>query len=179
MIDGETVDTCGIFNLDWEFRHFLETGKFMGGCADESSVANAFLMSIGIASTITSVRWGTTGYTGHFHVTYYDPPSKTWKIYGEQLGIDKRAGSGMTEVNVFYLFVPPANERGYTYWYDTIEKDLWIWKSGAWHTIFPITLDEVNRRFSVGVPTSEVKQWLLYSQCDSEKNVGWIPYREG
>ena len=162
LVDGETVDNCGIFNVDWQFERYEKTGMFVGGCADEASVANGFLMSIGIASTITSVRWGTKGDTGHFHVAYYEPSKRVWRICGEQLGIDVRAGSGVNPVNVFYLFVPPVNENGYALWQDDFEQNLWIWKSKAWCMMFPTTIDELARMFSHGVDSSLIKQWVLY-----------------
>jgi hypothetical protein len=162
-VNGTVVDACGIFNVDWQYQHFLATGQFIGGCADEASVANAWLMSIGVSSTIATVRWGTTGYSGHFHVTYYDPYEKVWKIYGEQLQIDIEYGSGQTPVDVFYIFVPPVNQHGYTEWRSTREHGLWMWQSKAWHTLYPTTISDLGSMFSSGVPTSEMKQWLLYS----------------
>jgi len=164
LVDGETVDNCGIFNVDWQFEQYLKTDKFVGGCADEASVANGFMIAIGTASTITSVRWGTKGDTGHFHVAYYEPHKGIWKINAEQLGIDVSAGSGKTLVNVFYLFIPPVNQKLYILWGDGVEQNLWIWKSKAWCMLFPTTIDELSRMFSRGVDSSQIKRWLLYGE---------------
>jgi len=163
MVEGELVDSCGIFNVDWQFEQYLGTNRFMGGCADEASVVNAYLTSVGVASTITSVRWGPTGYTGHYHVAYYEPGKNVWKTYVKQLGIDLEAGSGQNPVNVFYLYVPPVNQKGYVLYEDTREQNLWIRKSKAWYVLFPTTINELNHMFSDGVPTSQTKRWLLYS----------------
>jgi hypothetical protein len=73
------------------------------------------------------------------------------------------AGSGKSPANVFYIFVPPVNLRAYTEWHSSYEQNLWIWKSKAWYMLFPTTIDQLNRMFSNGVPTSQMKQWLLYS----------------
>jgi hypothetical protein len=154
-IDGQSVINHNFNSADLEFSYFVENGKGIGWCSDEMGLLNAFSKSWGIA---TSALWGDLiiggkKESGHTHVIYYDPLNRVWKADPSQLDIDVQ-----NKFNLFYISTPKVSLKGFS------ESNR---GSGLNFVFSKFTLNQtdvngVRSMFLFGVPSSEMKQWLLY-----------------
>jgi hypothetical protein len=163
MVDGEEVVNHDMNNVDFEFRYYLENGKGIGDCGDESGLIDGFCKSWGIASTyvmhqsydseMTQIVWS------HMKVSYYEPVSKTWRICEDQLNI------GINEPYQFTLMVyrPPVIQPDYLNYRPDPPFRFREYGNMCYIPPTRLTAREIKDMFSLGVATSKVKQWLLYS----------------
>jgi len=166
VIDGEEWPARNMNNADFEFEHFLEHGKGIGVCEDNMVLRDAFLKSWGIATLPFSVYFSGSGDTQPIH---YNPLKRIWKLYDRRL-MDQRNNYDLVRFEKYdlYIFKPPVVQPGY---FDRINNS----KAAE---VDPIRRGEVNNSFYplfnlspkrlyeiliVGAPTSQMKQWLLYS----------------
>lgn len=151
---GEKTVNHNMNNANLEFDYLLENGKAIGVCDDEMTIVDAFLKSWGIPSGSMTRTYGTEDGSNHTHVFYYEPALRTWKSYEQQLTI-----GAQFECNV-YIFLPPIIQHNYyIYYQDNLQ---WYMKMlNLYHKILGVSGNEVKELFIKGVPTSEVKQWIL------------------
>jgi hypothetical protein len=165
-VDGEEWPARNLNNADFEFEYFLQHGKGIGVCEDSMVLRDAFLKSWGVATLPFSVYFPGSGDTQPLH---YDPSMRTWKLYDRRL-MDPMPNYDLVRFRRYdlYIFRPPVVQPGY---FGEIEGN-----QAA--EVDPIRRGEVNRSFYPifnisperlreillgGVPTSQMKQWLLYS----------------
>lgn len=164
IIDGRNVSIGNINNVNWQFQYFQQKDQGIGGCTDEAALVDGFAKSWGIATTghfIMNKLSGTTRtteFTAHTYVTYFDPATQSWKAYIKQLDMNI---DWIPESSVAFLGVlkPPVNQVGYIKgWNEDV-----FFVSNMFHMVRNTSLNEVAKTWSIGVPTSQMKQWLLYS----------------
>lgn len=159
-VDGEKVKNWEIYNVDYYFRYYIETGKGRGDCGDETAFIDAWLKSWGIASNFVVHQRIIEGrFYGHAHIIYYEPASKTWKAYYQQAS--PRMYYNEPEL-IFYVFFfrPPVIQQGY--FLRTEIKDS---RMGIGGRVFmkQYSVESFGNAFHAGLPTAEMKRWLLYS----------------
>lgn len=150
---GEKTVNHNMNNANLEFDHFLKTGKGIGVCDDEMTIVDAFLKSVGIPSGAMVRTYGTKDGSNHTHVFYYEPSSKTWKSYGKQLSI------GLSPNWNVYLFKVPVIQHNY-YKYHRDNQQRYMKMLDLYHKILRSPGYEIKEMFLVGVPTSQMKEWL-------------------
>jgi hypothetical protein len=164
IVDGLNVSIGNINNVNWQFDYFVKNDQGIGGCTDEAALVDGFAKSWGIATTAhfrMNKLTGTTRrteFTAHTYVTYYDPQTRSWKAYSKQLFIDT---GWMPKDSVSFLGVlePPVRQPGYIL---SRNEDVFF-VGNLFHMIRNTSLDEIANTWTIGVQTSEMKQWLLYS----------------
>jgi hypothetical protein len=162
VIAGEKHRSWFLFTPNHQFDFYLQNGYVTGNCMDETVFVGAWLKSWGIAST--GIWSQAEPDTGHIYPTYYEPGSRTWKAYPAQLAwyIEESQYLGKEVTLVFFnIYKPPVKQEGYV----RIQPLLSKWFGGNMYTTFEqgFTLDSIREIFTIGVATSQVKQWLLYS----------------
>jgi hypothetical protein len=108
IVDNESVPNRHINNVNWELRHFTETGKILGVCNDEATFVADLAKSVGIATTLVNVNWKTDGHT---FAVYFNPPKRDWRMYAKQM-----LNLNISDDDAIYalLFRPPVYE-GFSY----------------------------------------------------------------
>jgi len=162
-VDGKVVKNYLIFNIDAMLdEQYTKTGKLTGGCADETAWIDAWAKSVGISTTaLWRVGWNKdyhiNRYSHMFNVFYY-PLASRWTADNQQLAIGRGSGERYQLTNIFK---PPVNQHDYlrTKWYD----NHFMITGNFFHTIYDLTNDEIANTWGEGVPTTAMKQWLLYS----------------
>lgn len=154
--DGEQTINHNMNNPNLVFEHYLTTGKALGVCGDEASVIESLSKSWGISTIRLTRTYGTKGGSNHDHIVYYDPATRTWKCYEKQLDIGR---SGTWNV---YLFTPPVLQHNY-FVYRSDSQQTWERMANVYYTMQGLAGESTADLFLKGVPTAEVKQWLLYS----------------
>jgi hypothetical protein len=164
LVNGETVPAHNMNNANFNFQYYLRNGYAIGVCDDQMTLVSAFLKSWGIA-TLPQLSYWFQGnwYNGHSYTMYYDPSSATWKVNPHQ--IDVVYGF----VRDAYVFIPPILQNQWIP-VDSIPKEAVV--------PYPYQTGELNTRmyapmynttglhlteFIQGVPTAEIKQWILYN----------------
>jgi len=154
--DGERTINHNMNNPNLVFEYYLTTGKGLGVCGDEASLIESLSKSWGISTIRLTRTYGTKGGSNHDHVMYYDPATRTWKCYEEQLNIGR---SGTWNV---YLFAPPVIQHNYfVYRFDS--QQAWMKMANVYYTMQGQAGESAADLFFKGVPTAEMRQWLLYS----------------
>ena len=140
-------------NVDLVFQHFLEHGKGIGVCDDHAALSNAFLKSWGIPTTVFNYFFGTEAHEMHVEPMFFEPSSNTWKL---------APPPAKTHHWDAYIFLVPVIQHNY-FNYQVFSKhyrtvpDLYHWILSA--DGYKLG-DELSR---TGVPSSEMKEWLLYT----------------
>jgi hypothetical protein len=164
QLDSETCLNNHIFNNNAQFTRYIRGEKVTGGCADEASFIDAWCKSWGIASTaVWHQEWDEhRNICGHYFVIYYDPAIAAWKADKQQLSVlpTPLYPSGKYAAQL-YIFRPPVIQPGYLK-LDTIDNIAVAPRNMFYMPKERMPFDEIQRMFSSGVPTSEMKQWLLY-----------------
>jgi hypothetical protein len=159
-IAGEKHKSWYLVTPNYQFDFFLRNGYVTGNCADETVFVEAWDKSWGIATTAVGSQCPQPSTAGHTYSAYYDPSTNKWSAYPEQLAwYVSEPGA----VNLLFLqvFKPPVQQRGYLNLYSIPPE---FFGGGMYVTFKGVyTLDSVRDMFSKGVPTSQMKQWLLYS----------------
>jgi hypothetical protein len=157
-LGGRVVRDYIIGNMDGMYGFYLQHGKGIGTCNDQSAWTDAWAKSLGIA---TNVIWrgDYEGHAHHFHPIWFEPRSKTWQAsYGQLHMAENRAGSIPL---CLLIFRPPVNLVKY---FNAGEK--WLFGNSPnmfyWHSS-RLTLQEIERVFSPGAFAHQMKQWLLYN----------------
>ena len=145
---------------NFQFDFYLRNGYVTGNCVDETVFIEAWAKSWGIATTGLI---STTANDEHMYSVYYDPATKNWRAYSGQLAW-YLSSPGAGNLIMLRVFKPPVQQRGYLRIYEIPIQDYTNFGGGMF-TVFKgvYTLDSVRETFSKGLPTLEMKQWLLYS----------------
>lgn len=158
-VDNQTF-ICRNFNsADLEFKYYLQNDKGIGRCSDEMGFLNAFLKSRGISTT---ALWGDLmkdgeKIIGHTHVIYLNPETLRWHAYKGQLEINVNM-----KFNSFFMTVPKITLRGLKSSNEG-EARRFVFSKYILPYINPANIKSM---FLSGVPTSTMKQWLLYTNHD-------------
>lgn len=156
-VEGELVPPHWIYNLRFYLDSYLSAGKVMGDCGDETYFMEAWGKSLGIATDFVIHQIIDNGvYYGHAHMIYYDPARNTWKAYAGQLSGHYNLGLS------YYVFTfrPPVNLPAY-FAFSPIEEARMGYSGTVYVTRY--TPEEFMHVFQDGCPSSQMKQWLLYS----------------
>jgi hypothetical protein len=143
-------------NPNLVFEYYLTTGKGLGVCGDEASLIESLSKSWGISTIRLTRTYGAKGASNHDHIVYYDPATRTWKCYEKQLNI------GRTGTWNVYLFTPPVIQHNY-FVYHSDSQQTWMKMANVYYTMQGLAGESTADLFLKGVPTAEMKQWLLYS----------------
>lgn len=156
-VEGELIPPHWVYNLQFYLDSYVSTGKVMGDCGDETYFMEAWGKSLGIATDFVIHQIIDNGvYYGHAHIIYYEPATRTWKAYAGQL-------SGHYQPSLSYYvftFRPPVKLPAY-FAFSPI-KEARMGYSGTVY-VARYTSDEFQQVFQNGCPSSQMKQWLLYS----------------
>jgi len=170
VVDGEEVGNYIFGNLDFQFRYFLETGKGYGVSIDNANLIDAFAKSLGISSTCVWQLLSENIYRpmNHPFAIYYEPIERSWKVWPLQARESHRARQ-LNESVDYYVFSPPVSQAGYVpdikHKIEGPRFDLSIYVLGRPYHLFKknTTVSEMTPILTAGLPTSQMKQWLLYS----------------
>lgn len=145
---------------NYQFDFYLRNGYVTGNCVDETVFIEAWAKSWGIATTGLI---STTTDDEHMYSIYYDPATRSWRAYSGQLAW-YLSSPGAGNLIMLRVFKPSVQQRGYLRIYEIPIQDYTNFGGGMF-TVFKgvYTLDSVRETFSKGLPTSEMKEWLLYS----------------
>jgi hypothetical protein len=162
-VDGVDVEWGAVLDVDFQFYQRYKKGlKALGDCQAETVFLDAWVKSIGQSSAIT---WKTTGRTpepkawlSHNHIIYYDPAVKKWTAYRAQLQVYWGGKATDSDLFDFWIYRPPVNQINLLdEWQYSLSS-----KSNAFYLFPKMPLGEIYRMLRDGVPTSELKNWLLY-----------------
>jgi len=162
-IDGRYIRARGIHNVDWQFRYYLQSSKGIGVCGDEADLVDAFCKSWGIASTFVMRKpaEGTADYrmnNSHMYITYFDPSNRSWRAYYKQ------ASMAYMAVNyTLYVFRPPVIQQRYLHYWKEPSIDMYWYGNMFYIADTPYLGEKISTMLQNGVPTSQMKRWLLYS----------------
>jgi len=154
--NGEQTIDHNMNNPNLVFDYYLKTSKGLGVCGDEASLVESLLKSWGISAIRLTRTFGTKDGSNHDHVIYYDPATRTWTGYYKQLSVGR---SGTWNV---YLFKPPVITRNF-YISHSDSQQSWMKMTNLYYAMPSSPGEQVATLFLNGVPTSQMKQWLLYS----------------
>ena len=163
-IAGKRHKNWYLFSPNHQFDLFLRNGYVTGGCADETVMIGALAKSCGIATTALWTICNDPKPSGHMYSIYYDPSDKSWKAYGEQLAwyVIEPGGLGVKyDLALLHIFKPPIQQAGYVNIFQALPNLFGGNMCVTFKGVF--TLSSTRDRFSQGIPTQNMKQWLLYS----------------
>jgi len=153
--EGERTVNHNMNNANLEFDYLSKTGVGIGVCDDEMSLVDAFLKSWGISSGAMVRTYGTKDGSNHTHIFYYEPKSKTWRCYAQQLNV----GATSSNWNI-YIFTPPVIQHNYYKYYQDTQQ--WYMKMlNLYYKIIGTLGSQIKETFTKGIPTSEIKQWVF------------------
>jgi hypothetical protein len=161
-----------IGNVDLMFDFFLATGKGVGQCYEETQFVDAWCKSWGIPVASGYRSFTTTiqplpdgAIIEHTYPVYFDPGSNSWKSMWRQLDAFYTDKGEETRSMSFFIFRPPVAQRGYFREVRTYAKCFnFALRRNAYVPVHENTnLRTVRDNLLQGIPTSEMKQWLLYS----------------
>ncbi|MCJ7505487.1 hypothetical protein MUP05_03320 [Candidatus Bathyarchaeota archaeon] len=95
-------------NLVWEY--FKANGKGIGVCTDEATFVDALAKSVGIATIpieVGGIRKDNAKIEAHAFVLYYNPDSKLWKSYQDQVTVVSTAYNPPYWIDVY---LPPVQQ---------------------------------------------------------------------
>jgi hypothetical protein len=154
-INGEKVLDHGFQNVHFELSYYLTHNMGIGSCLDEEAFIDAWSKSWGIATTGIWLNPKGEGVDAHNFVTYYESQSMTWRVYSGQLEA--------MQVDCFiYVYKMPVIQSNFL-WTGALKENPNRWDGGMVHVIKNLSISQFDAAFSNGVPTAEMKQWLLYS----------------
>jgi hypothetical protein len=155
-VDNEKTVNHNMNNADFEFQNLLKCGWGIGVCDDEMVLVDAFLKSCGIPSIAMVRTYGKKDGSNHTHILYYEHKSNTWKAYLKQINV------GLSLNWNVYIFKPPI--KRYNYFKDHQDSNqLYIKLLNTYYRILKADGWEISKMIISGIPTSEMKQWFLYS----------------
>ncbi len=160
-------------NVDYQFNvNYLLGGRGHGDCGAETALVDSWLKSLGIATICTwryvkkkgiSV-WGHRegSFASHEHVLYFDPESETWRATKLQYS---SSWPGVFDSGPIqnWIFLPPVNQRAYLRYYSR-ETSSSIGKGNMLHVIDDIEVGKLRELYQMGIPTSDLKEWILYDR---------------
>jgi hypothetical protein len=150
---GEKTLNRNMNNADFVFEYFLEHGKGIGVCGDETTFMEALCKSFGISTLRLTRTWDESN---HEHIIYYEPVSKVWKAYPKQITI----GEGTQNV---YIFKPPIIFHNFfRYEMDNKKGGEGLRMLNLYHKMLEMSENQVIKMFATeGVQTSTIKTWIV------------------
>jgi hypothetical protein len=169
-VDGEEVGDYIFGNLDFQFNYFSQTGKGYGVSVDQANLVNTFAKSFGISTVVVWELLSENIYRpmNHPFAVYYKPGWKAWKAWPLQAQESHNARL-LNETVDYLVFRPPVSQGGYVpeikYNIEGPRFDLSIYVQGRPYDVFEKATSVSNMVpiLTKGLPTSQMKQWLLYS----------------
>lgn len=161
-----------IGNVDLMFDFFLATGKGIGECYEETQSVDAWGKSWGIPVASGYRSYPTTiqplpdgAIIEHTYPVYFDPENNSWKSMKRQLEPFYADKGEETLPMSFFIFRPPVDQEGYFREARTYEKCFnFALRRNAYVPVWENTvLRTVRDKLLQGIPTSEMKEWLLCS----------------
>jgi len=176
VIDSESYHPKNLNNANFEFQYFTRNGKGIGVCEDAMALLDALCKSWGIATIPKMAYWNINRpndsrlYGGHTHILYFDSSKGVWTGYGEQLLMGERNGIAdeNTPVDVYVLRLPVIQQNYLGKKSNSsmaVVQSAYKWSevNNAYFAIYDTTLRKTYELFSKGVPSEQMKQWLLYT----------------
>jgi len=170
-----------VHDVDWQWARNERGLRFEGDCGTEMTIADAWLKSWGIA---TISEWAYNLFTqhnmlkhSHSFVIYYEPVNKVWKAYWEQISVGMPAwiadrGGNVSQRFDMFICRPPVIQRGYLR-EDHFESrtingiyyaSYWHYEGNMYYEIELTPWSQLEEMLSKGIPTSTMKEWLLYME---------------
>ena len=157
---GELMPDHSIYNLQFYLEQYLSKGRGVGDCGDETYFMEAWTKSLGIATNFVLHQIILDGkFYGHAHMIYYEPATKTWKAYAEQLAYKMYYNKPDLPFYVF-IFRPPVRQAGY-FKLSPIRDTRFGYSGTAYVHPTRQTPAEFRSIYLTGCATSQMKQWLL------------------
>jgi hypothetical protein len=99
-----------LLNANYVWQYFKAHGKGIGVCVDESTFVDALAKSVGIATVpieVGGTRKDNSKLEAHAFVLYYDPYTKLWKSYNDQVEVVETAYKPPYWID---LYLPPVGQ---------------------------------------------------------------------
>ena len=165
-VSGVDVWDGGVLNVEYQMQRILTGQNPIGDCGAETALMEAFARAVGVASLET---WRFTldrGYkASDGAMAYYDPQTHLWKICSERINRNMLGNGDILPSDKldFWVYKPPVIIPGFlsaTAGPHTYDHS---YKGGMFFALRGVKNADFNIIWIAGVPTSQMKQWLLYS----------------
>jgi len=163
VVDGERVGNSRLGNMDYLFSFFIREDKAFGGCSDEAAFINAWSIALGIPTQFLVLLEKKR--VSHTFLAYYNPQTSLWTSYEKQL--DFWWATPEEIMDYFSIFRPPVIQDNYpgriNYNKDPLLDTTVYLDNNAFSLIENKIKIKSVKQMLKGIPTSQMKQWLLYS----------------
>jgi len=149
-------------DVDWQFNRYLSGLKFLGAYSTEMALVDAWLKSIGISTIPQWARSKELPLHSHAFNFYYDSSSMSYKAC--RIHFYQVLQFGNNRVYDWHIYLPPVNQRGYL-WNKLEETDgIEIFYGNYLYAFRNTTVGIMKERLTNGIPSSEMKTYILYSR---------------
>ena len=168
ILDENGLDAW--LDTDWQFKRWLDGQKPRGDCGTEATFIDAWMKSMGIAST---VHWmyrlgqasGSTSWWSHSYAIYFDPTNRAWRAHTRQIqDLVPRDENYKSFSMRYFIFRPPVNQVRYleyrVAWSGNVPD---YYYAQLAYTFTEVSFGRTQEILYNGVTTVQMKQWLLYS----------------
>lgn len=152
-VDGRGVLPGNIMNMNWQWRRFIERGKFLGGCGDDSYVESMLTKSVNIAAVPGEIRYlYKDRQHGHSFCCYFNPHNTSWKtnVYNSW-GIKVHNRDTCPKILIFGW--------SRTYW-DNVSREEYLKYpfdiSPNWWRGYPLCYTHNSNLYAVGIPSGYI-----------------------
>jgi len=161
-VEGQTVGNYHLGNANFLFEYFLTNGKGIGVSTDMTTLVDAFLKSVGIASTAVWQDYPTG--SDHPYPIFYAAESNVFSAREGQLEIDWQ---GMDTKCDYYIFRPPVNQHGYPgearRTPNPLYDDVVFFGNNAYRlALSNVTGNDLKQLLTNGIPMTFMKRFLFY-----------------
>jgi hypothetical protein len=171
-VSGVDVRDGGVLDVQYQMQRILAGQNPIGDCGAESALMDAFAKAVGIASVVTWRFTFVRGYQASDDaMAYYDPQTHLWRIYPERINQDMLGHGDILPSDVldYWVYKPPVILPGFLS--ATPNTPLSSYTGKMFFVVRDVKDGDFNSMWIAGVPTSQMKQWLLYMSSGSPSTV--------
>lgn len=165
-------------NVDENWGRFINGLNPQGDCGGVTSMVDAILKSMGVASlctwryilkeSIPPIGGHSGGMASHAIAIYYDPLSETWKGYSKE-AMSNWPGVEESDVLDFQIFIPPVRHFKYSnIWFYKMEEikgyNFYLWK-GNYFYLIKISVKNLYETLTKGIQRSVMKKYIYSVIC--------------
>jgi len=163
ILDEDGLDAW--LDIDWQFSRYLRGLRPRGDCGTEAAWTDAWAKSMGIS---TALHWmykidepiNSSSWYSHSYAIYFVPQTRTWTAWKRQILEFVPLNPSITID--YFIYRPPVEQRHYLHYQLQLEPTFMVVEHSAF-AIESVNLQDTQAMLLAGIPTSQMKQWLLYS----------------
>jgi hypothetical protein len=161
-VEDMQVANHDLNNADFIWHHYVDTGRGIGECGDNTILVDAIAKSLGIPVTAVIRQATDSSQVLDSHMFPLFRGSNRWTAYRQELNVPASPSLSYT----VYVARPPINRFGYlSYWLEEPYRVRWF---GSMYYIPPdrLGIEEIRSTFGEGVPVETMHQWLCQDQIE-------------